>query len=814
MCTDLPYTSSPLPAFLSSPHHSTNLLSTSPLTIETSASSPPDEENKSYHDLTLNIHSESLNTQLISGESEPPMPFVESHLLEFGVQPENLENAPVENDSSDFMYDLASITNIFDDVNGFGCSFPDFGSGSDFGPESANQVLESGHSPTTFMSIGELPEINEDNYPCFNAYQSRDASVQPTTYPLKSGGCPIVNSTYMQENFDIARSLFSEADSCYEVDDIDTATLEVEQSQLGIRISPCQTEYSGVSPPTFQDEMSIIEYLSISKHSSLSSKISFFLSRMSLTTPPTLLDAGQTPMSIHGSTIPPIKVEPPIILPGVFSEYCWQHINRNKLRRCGHLGGLQKCNSKRLSETTETHRSLRADILSRIVQRTIRAADIHEIDTFGNSTMHISATMSAPPSYLISLIKLGGNVNALHNAKKSFLHLVKLEAVDNCDDFCYLLEILSVEGFNFSQHDHLGQSPLHMLTRPWNHPDLLRKVVMKLGSLPIHSHISTARDCLGYTVIEQINLQGTESSEQDLDQAILSLACETENPIVNPQDLHLRKSKTRHQNSSSKDEQTTRNYENHPSINTVEDLIQYEQHIDYWRIIITAIDSPWFEDSNGRNGLQCLAAACLVSPDMPLPDQLLARFSSLKAAGRNEKHSDREFFVKHLLKVGIDPNNYDNEGSTPVMAFIAHSRAAEGDDSTLLILNYLLEAGSAIHRRNRRGETALHLAVKLGRRAATKALLVSGANIHARTSGGLGVLELGHKHAMKSCPEGTLYSQIMLCISLVASFGAVSQPTILDEWRSPHWRLARPGCSEPKSFKSIKKFIRNKTNRR
>jgi hypothetical protein len=60
--------------------------------------------------------------------------------------------------------------------------------------------------------------------------------------------------------------------------------------------------------------------------------------------------------------------------------------------------------------------------------------------------------------------------------------------------------------------------------------------------------------------------------------------------------------------------------------------------------------------------------------------------------------------------------------------------------------------------------------------------------------------------------DETLYAQIMLCMSLAASFGAVSQPTILDEWGSPEWRLASDRRREKKSFKLklAKKFTSNK----
>jgi ankyrin repeat protein len=815
--TGLHYTSSTLPVFSSYSDHNTNLPGTAPFGIEASALLPLEEQDKSHHALMTNLRPKSLNPHLITGESELLPPFVDWHLLDISVQPENLENTPVEKASSHVVHYPARISNIYENASGPGCPYPDFGFGSDFGLPPANIVLESGLVPSMIESTDDQVDI-KDNLPSFNVHQSDKVHVPFAAYPLKPGRFPIVNSTYMQENLDTTRSLLSDAYSSYDIDATDTFPPEVEQPQLEFHESPYQAEYSPTqaSPSAFQDEMSIIEKLSISKHSSLSSKLSTFLSKVSSTSPFTLLDdAGQTPMSINDASILLPRDESPVILPGVFPEYCWQHINQNKLRRCGRLRGLQKCNSKRLFETTVTHRSLRADILSRIIQRTIRAADIHEIDTFGNSVMHISATMSAPPSYLVSLIKLGANVNALNNAKQTFLHLVKPEVIDSCDDFCYLLEILSVEGFNFSQHDDLGQSSLHLLTRLWINPDILRKVVTKLDSLPIHTHISTARDCLGYTVIGQINLQAAQPSGLDLDHAILSLACDTEKAIMDPRDLQWPRSRRKCQDSSSRNEQPIRNYENHPSINTVEDLIRYEQHVDYWRIITSAVDSPWFEDSNGKNGLHCLAEASLVSPDMPLPDPLLVRLNSLNEAERakDRKVSVRERFIQRLLEGGVDPNNYDNEGSTPLMAFVIHTRPAESDSSTARILNYLVEAGSDIHRRNRQGETALHLSIKLGRRAATKALLAFGANIHARTSGGLGVLELGHNHAMESSQEGNLYSQIILCMSLAASFGAVSQPTILDEWGSPHYRLAEPGLSEPKSFKAIKKFISSKANK-
>lgn len=279
--------------------------------------------------------------------------------------------------------------------------------------------------------------------------------------------------------------------------------------------------------------------------------------------------------------------------------------------------------------------------------------------------------------------------------------------------------------------------------RPWIDRDILREIITKLGCLPISRHISAAWDSFGYTVTEQFNLHETESG-LELDQAILSLSYETENAIFVSKGFGMLVNQSNLQDQTAVHQQSTRNYENHPQIKSLSDLLLYEQHVDYWRTIIAAKDSPWFQDSTGRNGLHCLAEASLVTPDKPLPSALLCELNSLKDMGNPERNSDRGCFVKCLLNIGVDPNNYDNNGNTAFMAFIIHRRAAEDDDDTTQILNCSLAAGSDINRRNRQGETALHLAVKLGRRAATKLSLQERISTLTRVAA-LAFLSLGKK---------------------------------------------------------------------
>jgi len=101
---------------------------------------------------------------------------------------------------------------------------------------------------------------------------------------------------------------------------------------------------------------------------------------------------------------------------------------------------------------------------------------------------------------------------------------------------------------------------------------------------------------------------------------------------------------------------------------------------------------------------------------------------------------------------------------------------------TTQVLQRLLNAGANLHWRNREGETALHLAVKLGRRTATAFLLQQNANIHTRTGSGKGVLALGQDACKEARDDVTLYAQIELCMSLAIDAGAISTPSVLQEW--------------------------------
>lgn len=102
-----------------------------------------------------------------------------------------------------------------------------------------------------------------------------------------------------------------------------------------------------------------------------------------------------------------------------------------------------------------------------------------------------------------------------------------------------------------------------------------------------------------------------------------------------------------------------------------------------------------------------------------------------------DSSSDRLTFrrsVLHaLLAAGVDPNAYDGDGETPLTRF---ARSLPEEDDYKIpgqILADLVKGGADVDRRNRRGETALLVAVRAGKKLVVRALVeAGGARVNAR----------------------------------------------------------------------------------
>lgn len=468
----------------------------------------------------------------------------------------------------------------------------------------------------------------------------------------------------------------------------------------------------------------------------------------------------------------PIKSQHAVMLPGFFHQYCWEHINLNVLQCCDDVNN--PCTLGPIFQPTgkETHRTIRSDVLFRIRACTVRKDDLDELDVFGNSVLHIAASLGAPSNYLDHLVKQGADVSRLNNANQTFIHLMCLSDASQMGDFRFLLNSLMRRSFNFLQQDDNGQTAIHTLTAPSTTENILQSFQFCGIDIP------NCRDNLGHTVSDQ--LRGNARSQMlGFDNIKAAKVVDGPAPVTAIPPLSERM----------KDHEIINKIERHGSIETIEDLQEYELHADLLRTINRAENEPAFEDSDGRNGLHCLARVSLNLPCPPADPQETSDPSSSPS---------RDTYLDGLIAAGVDPNSHDKHGETPLMSFISIRRRDEDDPSNTRLLLRLFLAGASLNRRNRQGETPLHLAVSLGNRAATKFLISHGANIHARTGEGIGVVAFGLRASNKAASEEELYTQIMLCVALVGSAEAVAAPTILQEWASPEFRLSS-GSTAPES---------------
>jgi hypothetical protein len=137
-----------------------------------------------------------------------------------------------------------------------------------------------------------------------------------------------------------------------------------------------------------------------------------------------------------------------------------------------------------------------------------------------------------------------------------------------------------------------------------------------------------------------------------------------------------------------------------------------------------------------------------------------------------------------LLNAGVDPNHYDTYGNTPLMAFCAELPEDDDYKTGPAIIQALLEHGANIEARNRSGETALHIAVRCGRKLAVKKLIEEKASVHVRDAAGRGVLALADAK-MQTCGEDVPvdYCHYEACRAHLSGKGfAVQEPTIMQEW--------------------------------
>ncbi|RYP07963.1 hypothetical protein DL765_008957 [Monosporascus sp. GIB2] len=201
--------------------------------------------------------------------------------------------------------------------------------------------------------------------------------------------------------------------------------------------------------------------------------------------------------------------------------------------------------------------------------------------------------------------------------------------------------------------------------------------------------------------------------------------------------------------------------------------------------------NPDSEDSDGRNAFHCLAEVVLGTRSI----QDHARPPSMKrklGADMEPKLvegplSYRLELLDGLINAGVDVNHYDKTGLTPLMAFVKHTPdGTKGDRELRLIIKRLVTAGARMEARNRRGETALYMAARLGKQVALDQLIELGANVYVRSASGLNALEAIAQALKEATTDTHLYARLHACNGILA--GQLGEgwegATALEEWRA------------------------------
>ncbi|KAK2016400.1 ankyrin [Colletotrichum eremochloae] len=385
-------------------------------------------------------------------------------------------------------------------------------------------------------------------------------------------------------------------------------------------------------------------------------------------------------------------------------------------------------------------------------------------DAFGNTILHLLAAGDAHHGHLFRAIKSSPNPSAANSAGQTFLHVLNDTWFSHkAESLFQLIEYLKYADFLYVR-DVYGRNFCHVLHSKG--PDILDQDTKNSLLKKFDAMEYCRRDAFG-------NIPESAPIGLPVRRAYTAAVGQEMAPAWD--------SRTLRQVSS-----------------------PIEQQVALLKLVNDAYSNPRAQDTQGRNALHCLADAILSQ------DSLLAKFpqhanntgaeaQQPAASSRKRKYNKpvldkslsdssrdrltaRERIVVDLIDLGVDPNHYDKYGNTVLMAFVAQLPEDDDYKKPVDILEFLIKAGANVNARNRNGETALHIAVRRGKKLAMRTLAQNGANPQARDAEGRSVLEVADRMVTTS-KHNIQYAHYEACHAwLSGQAKAVQFPTIHQEW--------------------------------
>ncbi|KAF9874417.1 ankyrin repeat protein [Colletotrichum karsti] len=384
-------------------------------------------------------------------------------------------------------------------------------------------------------------------------------------------------------------------------------------------------------------------------------------------------------------------------------------------------------------------------------------------DVFGNTILHLLAAGNAPHSHLYSALtrELSPNPSATNSAGQTFLHVLNDSwFTGRAELLSQLIRFLKRQQFDLYACDVYGRNFCHIIHS--KDPRVVSQET-KNALLALFSPLEYCRrDAFG-------NIPESATPGLNVRRAYTNAVGEEMSPTWN--------ARTQRQLSS-----------------------PIEQQANLLRTINEAYRKPRLQDSQGRNALHCLADAILSQ------ESLLAKFGApsdeqqqTSPVSRKRKHNKpvlqkalsdsskerltaRENVVRDLIDLGVDPNHYDKYGNTVLMAFVAQLPEDDDYKKPVAILEFLIQAGANINARNRSGETALHIAVRRGKKLAMRTLTQHGANVQARDVEGRSILDVADRMVVTG-RRGIDHPRYEACHAWLSGYAkAIQNPTIQQEW--------------------------------